>query len=57
MRTQTFLNAFLQGFVANFSPFLNFLSFACIPMKSRKAKASEDSNKNIVTRMANDDVE
>jgi len=57
MRTQTFLNALLEGFLVNFTLFLNFLSFACIPMKSWKAKASEDSNKNRVTRMQNDDVE
>ncbi len=45
MRTQIFLNALLQGFLVNFTPFLNFLLFACIPVKSWKAKASEDSNK------------
>jgi hypothetical protein len=57
MRKQIFLNALLQGFLVNFTPFLNFLSFACIPVKSWKAKGSEDSNKNTVTRMQNDDVE
>jgi len=57
MRTQIFLNPLLQGFVVNFSAFLNFLSFACIPVKSWKAKSNEDSNKNTVTRMQNDDVE
>jgi hypothetical protein len=36
---------------------LNFLSFARIPVKSWQAKASEDSKKNTVTRMQNDDVE
>ncbi len=46
MRTQIFLNALPQGFLVNFTPFLNFLSFACIPVKSWKAKGSEDSNKN-----------
>jgi hypothetical protein len=57
MRTQIFLNALLQGFLVNFTPFMNFLSFACISVKSWKAKGSVDSNKNRVTRMQNDDVQ
>jgi len=51
MRTQIFLNALLQGFL------VDFISVECIPVKSWKAKASEDSNKNTITRMQNDDVE
>ncbi len=41
MRTKIFLNVLLQGFFVNFTPFLNFLSFACIPVKSWKPKGSD----------------